>query len=257
MEIKAYQIADYINIKQFKNDYKGELHNYSSSDLFYINENNRYLYILSYGVVVFCGYDELKISENIEFMMNYVINPLNEKLTEEFFIHTNVESDKFGHNEVYISKISPEVIKIVSLNIGQSVALDYYQIQAAQLLDETNSYTKALEEKGRLRMRNTTLLKFIGKTLNVKNNIFDQLYVFDQPEAAWNDEYLSKIDTGLRQIFDIKTRFKSVDYTLQIVNDNLELFKDLMQHKQSNLLEIIIIVLIMVEVGNLFLEKFL
>jgi uncharacterized Rmd1/YagE family protein len=255
MLIKAYQIADSIDIRQFKNDYKGNVHSYSTSDIFYVNNDGSYMYILSYGVVVFCEYDDLNISQNIAFLNTYAVNLLGEKLFDEFVIHKSENTDKFGHNEAYLSKISPEVIKIVLLSVGQSVALDYYQKQAANMLNETNLYTKRLEKEGRLFMTSSTLLKFIGKTLNVKNNIFNQLYVFDQPEAAWTDEYLSKVDSGLRQIFDIKIRYKNIDYNLQMVNENLDLFKDLIQHKRSNILEIIIIVLILVEVINLFVEK--
>lgn len=256
MIIKAYQIADSIDLKRFKTSYQGDLLSSSSSDLFYKGENNRYLFISSYGVVVFCEYDELKISENIEFLLNYSTNPLTEKLSDEYTIHKTDGTDVFGHNEAHLSKITDEVINIALLNMGQSVALDYYQELGSQMLDETNYYTKFLEKNGRLLISNKKLLKFIGKTLNVKNNIFDHLYVFDQPESTWNDQYLSKVDTELNQLFDIKNRFRSVDYNLRIINENLELFKDLLQHKRSNLLEIIIIVLIMVEVGNLFIEKF-
>ncbi|HNP18654.1 MAG TPA: RMD1 family protein [Fulvivirga sp.] len=254
MKIKAYQIADNINLRPFKNDYKGELHSYSTSDLFYA-DGDSYMYVLSYGVVVFCEYTDLAISETIAFLDKYTINPLSEKLFDEFVIHKSDDSDKFGHNEAYLSNISPEVVKIVLLNVGQSVSLDYYQKKATQMLDETNLYTKRLENEGRLFMSSKTLLKFIGKTLNVKNNIFNQLYVFDQPEAAWTDEYLSKVDTGLRNMFDIKIRYNNVEYNLKMVNENLDLFKDLIQHKRSIILEVIIIVLILVEVINLFVEK--
>jgi required for meiotic nuclear division protein 1 len=255
MVIKAYQIADSIDIHQFKKDNKAKLHSYSTSDIFYVDEDDRYMYILSYGVIVFCEYDDLTISKTIDFLSNYTVSPLSEKLFDEFVIHKSESTDTFEHNEAYLTNISPEVIKIVLLNVGQSVSLDYYQKKATQMLHETNLYTKRLEKEGRLFMTSKTLLKFIGKTLNVKNNIFNQLYVFDQPEAAWTDEYLSKVDAGLRHMFDIKIRYKNIDYNLKMVNENLDLFKDLIQHKRSVILEIIIIVLILVEVINLFVEK--
>lgn len=255
MEIKAYQIADSIDLKRFKSDYNFKPHSYSSSYLFYTTDTNRYLYISTYGVVVFGDFNEAKISETIKLILNFSFNPLSEKLSEDFVIYQTDGPDRFNHNEAYLSDLSEEVIKIVMLNIGQSVALDYYQMQGSQMLDETNRHTKMLEDKGRLLMTNQTLLKFIGRTLNVKNNIFDHLYIFDQPESTWNDPYLHKVDMGIRNLFDIKSRFNNIDYNLKIVNDNLELFKDLLQHRRSTLLEIIIIALILVEVISLFIEK--
>jgi len=42
---------------------------------------------------------------------------------------------------------------------------------------------------------------------------------------------------------------------LEIVKENLDLFKDLLQYRNSIVLEWIIIILILVEVINLFIEK--
>jgi len=95
----------------------------------------------------------------------------------------------------------------------------------------------------------------IGKVLNIKNRIADNFYILDSPEETWEDEYLSKIDVGLRKTFDVRIRFRDIDYQFQIVRDNLNLFTDLAQHRKSNMLEWVIILLILVEVVNLFLEK--
>lgn len=143
------------------------------------------------------------------------------------------------------------------LNVGQSTALDYYQQLTNNILEQTNRHTLILESKGKLSIKNKMLLKFIGQTLNIKNSIVDDLYVIGQPDVTWNDEYISKLDEGLRSTFDIKVRFKNIDYSLQIVKENLELFKDLIHHNKSSLLEIIIILLILVEVFNMFIEKLL
>jgi len=254
-KIMAYQIADSIDLKLFKQDYSAKPMHYSISELFYKNEQEHYLYILSYGVVVMLGYDEIKSTEMLDLVKQYAQNPLIERITEEFIIYETDGEDKFKHNEAHLKKTTADVLKIVMLNVGQSVVLDYYQTLTDKILTETNGYTKKLEKQGKLSMSAKQLLIVIGKTLNVKNNIVDELFVIDQPEETWDDEYLSKVDAGIRQIFDIRIRFKNIDYSLQIVKENLELFKDLIQHNKSNLLEIIIIVLILVEVINLFVEK--
>jgi len=141
------------------------------------------------------------------------------------------------------------------LNVSQSVALDYYYEQTSKLLVETNSHTQNLENKGRLDVSGRNLKRYIGKTLNLKNRIAENLYIFDSPPETWEDENLNKIDIGLKRTFDLQERFRNIQEGLQIVKENLELFKDIMQYRNSNLLEWIIIVLIFVEVLNLFFEK--
>jgi uncharacterized Rmd1/YagE family protein len=141
------------------------------------------------------------------------------------------------------------------LNVSQSVALDYYSEQTNKLLEETNSHTKSLERIGRLDISGKSLKKFIGKTLLLKNRILENLYIFDSPPETWENENLNKIDLGLKRTFDLQERFRQVSEGLQIVTDNLELFKDLLQYRNSTLLEWIIIILILVEVLNLIIDK--
>jgi uncharacterized Rmd1/YagE family protein len=141
------------------------------------------------------------------------------------------------------------------LNVAQSVALDYYSEQTNKLLEETNYHTLLLEKNGKLDISGKNLKKYIGKTLNLKNRISENLYIFDSPPEAWENENLNRIDLGLKRTFDLQERFRNIQEGLQIVKENLELFKDMLQYRQSNFLEWIIIALIAAEVMNLFFDK--
>ncbi len=109
--------------------------------------------------------------------------------------------------------------------------------------------------KSKLDISGKNLKKYIGKTLNLKNRIAENLYIFDSPPETWEDEQLNKIDVGLKKTFDLQERFRNISEGLQIIKDNLELFKDILQYRNSNMLEWIIIILIAVEVLNLLLDK--
>jgi uncharacterized Rmd1/YagE family protein len=112
-----------------------------------------------------------------------------------------------------------------------------------------------LERKGKLDLSGIYLKKYIGRTLNLKNRIAENLYIFDSPEETWEDENLNKLDIGLKKTFDLQVRFRTIQEGLGIVKENLELFKDLLQYRNSVVLEWIIIILILVEVINLLIEK--
>jgi uncharacterized Rmd1/YagE family protein len=147
------------------------------------------------------------------------------------------------------------MLRLIMLHVSQSVALDHFEAQTNRLLEETNFHTQVLEQKGKLDLGGTALKKYIGKTLNLKNRITEHLYIFDSPEETWENEELGRLDTGLKKTFDLQARFRTIEEGLAIVKENLELFRDLLQHRQSNFLEWIIILLILVEVVNLFVEK--
>src|SRR6185503_670181 len=172
-----------------------------------------------------------------------------------FIIETEAKETKIGYNKIEIVSADIEVLRLIMLNVSQSVALDYYSAQTDKLLEESNYHTKSLEKRGRLDISGVSLKKYIGKTLLLKNRISENLYIFDSPPETWEDENLNKIDLGLKRTFDLQERFRDVSEGLQIVKDNLELFKDLLQYRNSTLLEWIIIILILVEVLNLLIGK--
>ncbi|MGZ3850274.1 MAG: RMD1 family protein, partial [Flavisolibacter sp.] len=160
-----------------------------------------------------------------------------------------------GYNKIEIPDPNVEMIRLIMLNVSQSVALDYYSQQTSLLLEETNYHTQVLEKKGKIDIAGIDLKKYIGRTLNLKNKIAANLYIFDSPEETWEDESLNKLDLGLKRIFDLQARFRTIQEGLQIVKDNLELLKDLLQYRNSLVLEWVIILLILVEVINLLIEK--
>lgn len=256
-KVVAFQVSDSIDIRTFKNEFTAELIYYDSDELFYSYGSNKYIYIFKYGVVCFLNFDEIKTTEFIQLITNFCKSVFEEKLNDEFIIETNCEKNKFGYNKIEIIKPDEEILRLIMLNVAQSVALDYYSQQAELLLLDTKEHTQILEKKGRLDLSGILLKKFIGKTLNLKNRISENLYIFDAAPETWEDENLNKIDTGLKNTFDLQSRYKNVSEQLQIVKENLDLFKDIMQHKKASLLEWIIILLIFIEVVNLFFEKIL
>jgi uncharacterized Rmd1/YagE family protein len=142
------------------------------------------------------------------------------------------------------------------LNASQSVALNRYSEITEALLLETNEHTKYLESKGKLDISGNKLKRFIGKVLNIKNKISENLYIFDSPEITWEDEQLNKLNLELKQTFDLKDRYRLIHDRIEIIKENLELFKNIMDHKESSYLEWVIILLILVEVIDMFILKF-
>jgi uncharacterized Rmd1/YagE family protein len=218
-------------------------------------EPEKCIYVFRYGVVSLLNHSSVETTAFLKVIADYCRNPLSERMSDEFDIETGTNGFAFGHNKIGIPTADPEMLRLIMLHVSQSVALDHFAEQTNSQMLETNHHTQILEMKGKLDMGSFALKKYIGKTLNLKNRIAEHLYIFDSPDETWENEDLSKLDAGLKKTFDLQARFKTIEQGLGIVKENLELFKDLMQHRQSNFLEWIIILLIFVEVVNLFLEK--
>lgn len=256
LKVVSFHIADSIDIKTFKNVFTAELIRSDSDELFYRTPSNEFIYVFKFGIVSFFKYDELQIASFIQVITPYCRNMAGTKLSEELEIETNAPRLIVGFNKIGLPGIDADIIRLIMLNVSQSVALDLYLQQTNTLLEETNYHTQILERKGKLDVSGRNLKKYIGRTLNIKNHISQNLYIFDSPDETWEDEELNRLDNSLKKTFDLQVRFRTIQDGLGIVKENLELFKDILQYRNSTQLEWIIIILILIEVMNLFIEKF-
>lgn len=254
-KVISYQIADSIDVKQFSAFFKAEVYYSDPSELFYRMDTDHYLYVFKYGAICFLNYDPIGTSEFLRVIRPFCKNMFDQSLTEEFLIETGAKELRVGFNKIDIPSASIDVLRLVMMNVSQSVALDYYEEQTSKLLSETNQYTQMLERKGKLDISGKKLRQYIGRTLLLRNRIAENIYVFDSPPETWESESLNRVDADLKRTFDLQVRVRVIHEGLTIVRDNLELFQGFLQHRYSNILEWIVILLILVEVLNLVIEK--
>jgi required for meiotic nuclear division protein 1 len=256
LKVVSFQVADTIDLKQFRRTFAANIHFADADELFYAVAVHKYLYVFKYGIVCFIGYNETEITAFLQMLKPFCKNFFDHWLSDEFEIETAATTIKYGFNKIEIPAEDVDMVRLIMMNVSQSVALDYYNDQTNILIEETNYHTQILEKKGRIGLGSLELKKSIGRTLNIKNKITANLYIFDSPEETWENEILNKLDIGLKKTFDLQARFRTIQDGLAIVKENLDLFKDLLQYRNSVALEWVIIILILVEVINLVLEKF-
>ena len=253
--VVSYQVAESIDLRGLKAELNEVLFFNDADELFYRVNDTKYFSVFRYGVVSFMNYEQTEIDNFIRQIERHCRNRFAEPLADEFFVETNVGEKKISHNKIAIVDAEPTVLRMIMSTLGQSVALDYYSQQAIMLLEDTNLHTQVLEKKGKLSISGTSLKKYIGKTLLLKNRISQHLYIFDSPPETWEDERLDKLHTELKRNFDLTDRFRGVTDSLEIVRDNLELFRDLLQYRTGVVLEWIIIALIAIEVIHFLYDK--
>lgn len=255
LQVQAYQVADSIDIRFFRPLLNAELYFSDADELFYRVQPDQFVYVFKYGVVCFLNCPPDRIANMLELVRSGSKNPLAEPLNEDFIVETDSAANRISYHKIEVMRTDVDVLRLVMLNVSQSVALDYFSDHTSRLLAETNEHTKQLEMRGRLSISGRKLQRFIARTLMLRNNITENLYIFDAPPETWEDEELNRVDAGLKRNFDLQVRFRNISEGLQIVKDNLDLFRDIMKYRHSNTLEWIVIILIAVEVVNLLLEK--
>jgi uncharacterized Rmd1/YagE family protein len=258
VKITAFLVASQLDIKGIKSFLEIKPLADTPSEIFYSFSGGKYQYYFNYGVIVFVGYTEDEMKWAAKAVSNFQRNPVATWLREEYDVTAdNGRGTTFHFDELIIDRLDEKVVRMVMFNLAQSVALDYYHGVSEGLLNEVKRFSNQLETTGKLKISRNNMMRFIGKALNTQNEIAENIYIFDAPDLVWDDEYLDKLQHGLMKNFDLRVRFNEIEYTLRIIEDNLSVFREITHQRESNFLEYIIIVLILVEVFDLLLTKIL
>lgn len=255
VKLSAIRVANQLDLKGIKSTLELKPLADSSSELFYGFGNDKYLYFFNYGVMAFTGYAEEEISKTVSDLLPWQRNP-ETWLRDEHTVHVVSGAPlQFEFSELIVDRMDAQIIRIVMFNLAQSVALDHYHVVSENLLTEIRGFTRNLELTGKLKISRINMLKFIGKALNTQNDIADNIYIFDAPDLVWDDQYLDDLHKGLLKHFDLRVRFSEIEYTLRITEDNLRVFREIINQRESRLLEWIVIILIFVEVIDMIISK--
>lgn len=256
MKAVAYFTSERISMERLDEmDSVRVLKKEGSFRLFAVGEKE-FVYAKDYGSVVFIGMLEEKIEHWIRSMVK--IAELQWTEYQEMLVVKetgDTQSTDVDFDVISVDVLTKDLAHIIGFNLAQSVALHYYQNISQKLLEETKQYTTQLEKKGRLSLGRKKLLKYLGASLNIKNRISENLYIFETPSFSWEREEINRLDRELNDELEIKLRYEGIKDQLEVVEDNLNLFKDLDMHNHSSRLEWIIILLILFEVVHVLIEK--
>lgn len=257
LSITAHQVAASIDLKRCRQLLQYDLVFSDSDEIFVRLADLKYAYVFQYGIITFFNLNEDEQNSFFD-LVRPVCKGVNAKpFSDTVELAKSKDKDFVGFGAIRLKNFNAEALRLVMLNVSQSVALEQYGKLTEELLLDTNIHTKHLERKGRLNIKGNKLKRYIGKTLNIKNQIAENLYIFDSPAVTWDNERLNQLDISLKQTFDLKDRYRYIHDRLEIINENLQLFKDIMDHKESSRLEWIIIILIFVEVLDHFIIRLL
>lgn len=259
-ELNAYHFSKRIHLKNVSlgDRYKVRLH--TPYELILEKAEHQVVLIYNFGAVVFVNW---KKEEKDEFLQNlsglFSLN-INVFKYDDYLIEIDTEANtpyRLDFSKLILQKFDFEAIRIMALLTGQSVALDYYQSTTTDLLNETKVISEELKTKGESTRNIKSLVKYMGACMSTKQSITDDLYIYDEPDETWDNQNLSKLFEEARRHLEIQSRFKSIFYDLDLIQQSSEMVADLIQIRKQHVLELTIIGLIAFEVIWALGEKLL
>jgi uncharacterized Rmd1/YagE family protein len=216
-------------------------------------EPAKYLYAFRYGSIVLVNvpvesHDEILAKADFSATTTRTLSTNESFGEDDFYLRISYDAPKVGFNYVTIPEWQPAMVALVCNSLAHSSALDLIERDVEQTLHRSETMIRSVKETRGPGFRRARLLQELATLLETRHRIFNQLSLLSEPDLAWESELAARIYAGLIDNFDIKVRVERVEKNLSLIADVVELQLDLYNVQRSELLELIIIVLIVIEI---------
>ena len=211
-------------------------------------QKGSYVFLARFGGVVFWYCPEMLIRQIHEELKTLLaLDHLEERARDFLKVRIGAADDSVGFSEVELRELTLEKLRIVSLTLAQSVALDHFEGAVSKAMARFQPVVKALNQSGKLALSHREVLKFIGFAMEVRAAVLDNLTLFDDPPETWESESLAHLDIALYAQFDLEERLRAIREKLIYLQDAGATCLGLLDTRMNLRLEWIVILLILIE----------
>jgi uncharacterized Rmd1/YagE family protein len=206
------------------------------------------VFAFDFGALVFFGFDEARREAIVATTLSKIGPEPHPPLRDDYALvvdaalPTNVAFDR-----AELSVLDDDAAAIIALVLAQSVSLDYYDEDVGALFRRVGALTGDLARDGKLRGSSAEVQRTVGAILVTRSQIVESLALLDAPPQTWDDERLDGLYRAMRRQFEIVDRYAALEAKLSLVQQNLLVLVDLMQHRRAEVLELVVVGLIAVE----------
>lgn len=215
-----------------------------------------WVFLEKFGAVVFWNCSEEVIqSLHEELRALEGVGERLERARDDLMVHVGSPEDRVGFSEVWLRELTLDKLKIVSLALAQSVALDHFEMDVSRAMARFHPVVLAMREHGRLFLSHREALQLVGFALEIRAEVLNNLTLFDDPPETWESESLAHLDSQLYDQFDLEERLEAIQQKLAYLADTGARVMDVLTTRKNHRLEWIIIILIAIEIVFFLWEK--
>ncbi len=201
-----------------------------------------------YGVLTLIA-EEKKTILNALSTLSISLDDKEHIITQDYPIRIDPElSEPFSitNEAITLREVTTLNLNVIALAISQSVGLERYEkkldtlfSQSRRIVDSINSFSI---------MRRTHLMHFAKRLALTRHDMVSNLLLLDKPNILWDNEEAELLYNRLAFILELYDRHEIALSKLSQIKEDVMLVMDLINHKKSEFLEWIIIILILIEI---------
>jgi len=150
---------------------------------------------------------------------------------------------------IIFSQLDFNSLRIISQVLGQSVGMSHLDSRLQKSFEKLMSLLEFARANGKLNDFQTNIVRFLAETNLIRCQLLAKLKVMDLSEIVWQYSTYESLNEQMRKEFDIKERIEAMTLKLDLIHNTQSLFLDILQHRKSSRMELIIIALIAIEVA--------
>ena len=253
--MQAFNLFDAIQIKRVRSLLAGKVVDSSPQELKLQYGDNSYLFVYPFGSIVFFNMQQNLVDQEIKKLKEELGPGIDTPTHETYQVNVSDAVLKVEFEFVELKKLTIDHLRIIAMTVGQSAALEYFELKADGTLSQTMNLMQDLGRTGRVPLQPRRLLKIIGTTASTRQNILSNLAILDPPDEAWKSKELERLHFELQQNFDLEVRFRTIDRKLSLIQDHIGILANLTNTRRATMLEASIVILIVFEIVLALLTK--
>lgn len=219
------------------------------SDVLILNSQNSFIFIFSYGCLVFWNHTEKDEHDFIKTMKPFSLGkPVYEN---DVFDYTIEKKQLVKDDTIALDRTQPLDYQMLSVSyaLSQSAKLGVFEDRIEGTIEETKSLPLELSLKGKISLSRKNLAKKIGALILERNSVNLHTDILDTPDFFWDNPEYDPLYQMTRADMSLENRTAVLNTRLDIVRELFDMIRDELNNKHSSMLEWIIIILIFIEVS--------
>ncbi len=243
-EVNAVLIGNDINLKALMNRVSPR----KESVMVQLSDNSLAI-IYPYGAIVFFNTNTSMTVELITRCQKFATQLFTTPETEQFTVLIKPDQPEgIIKNKVSIKKVTKEHLEIIGNALSKSVVLEYHENRIGSLFDKIEPIAKSLKERGKLGYRANDLLKHIGASILMVQEMVGKIEVTEKPLLLWEHSELEPLHAQLVEDLEIYDRQESLERKTNLISSTAQISLEVLQQHHSHRLELYILILIAIEI---------
>lgn len=211
-------------------------------------------FVFFHGCFVLWGKQFFKpIPEIVSDLKNFATGNLKDIETNQFIVVYKPTTEIFAHknytSDVIALESDESKIKLaISYGLAQSIKLEAFERLTEYVINKNSTLANDLANSGTIPLSTKEISKRIGEIFSVRNLVNLSSEYLEMPEYFWEHSDIENYYKMSEKFLDLQRRVAALNQKTDLLHEFLNMMNNQLQHKQSNLLEFTIIILIFIEI---------